>query len=136
MFIQGWGMTETNPLATLGKMIAKSEHTSWSVDKQFENVVKAGLLLPGLKMSTSLCPTTLLPSAPLPRPYAVLLSHFTVEHGLEIVDVDDFSKDLPNDGIAQGELLLQGPWITGAYYRVSKKKIHSMSFPTKTNVCF
>jgi len=29
----------------------------------------------------------------------------------------DFDKELPQDGIAQGEILLRGPWITGAYYR-------------------
>jgi len=93
-FIQGWGMTETNPLATLGKLVSKSKHATMTKDQQFENVVKAGLLIPGLKM--------------------------------KIVDLEDFDKTLPNDGEAQGELLLKGPWITGAYYKNpdTKDKFH------------
>jgi long-subunit acyl-CoA synthetase (AMP-forming) len=35
----------------------------------------------------------------------------TVE--LRIVDTEDFSKILPQDGVAQGELLTRGPHITG-----------------------
>eukprot|EP00035_Acanthoeca_spectabilis_P031411 m.14018 g.14018 ORF g.14018 m.14018 type:complete len:560 (-) comp4738_c0_seq1:180-1859(-) len=93
-FVQGWGMTETNPLATLSKLVGKSSDVSKSLDEQFSNVEKAGLLLPGLQM--------------------------------KIVDLDDFDKELPRDGVAQGELLLKGPWITGAYYRNpdSKNKFH------------
>ena len=35
---------------------------------------------------------------------------------LKIVDSEDFSIDLPNDGEAQGELLVKGPWVTIRYY--------------------
>merc|ERR1712110_1271604 len=35
---------------------------------------------------------------------------------LKIVDPDDFARDLPHDGVAQGELLARGPWITARYY--------------------
>ncbi len=48
--IQGWGMTETNPLGTLSRKQAKRAHRELSDDQQFENVAKAGLLLPGLEM--------------------------------------------------------------------------------------
>jgi fatty-acyl-CoA synthase len=48
--VQGWGMTETNPLGTLSRRVAKRKHLELSVDEQFENVAKAGLLMPGLEM--------------------------------------------------------------------------------------
>lgn len=48
--IQGWGMTETNPLGTLSRKIAKRSHQKLSEDQQFENIAKAGLLMPGLEM--------------------------------------------------------------------------------------
>jgi fatty-acyl-CoA synthase len=48
--VQGWGMTETNPLGTLSRKIAKRSHLSLSEEEQFENTGKAGLLMPGLEM--------------------------------------------------------------------------------------
>jgi len=42
----------------------------------------------------------------------------TVE--MKIVDTEDFSKELPHDGIAQGELLVRGPHITGKYYNTEQ----------------
>ncbi|MEM8499809.1 MAG: long-chain fatty acid--CoA ligase [Pseudomonadota bacterium] len=48
--VQGWGMTETNPLATLSKKVAKRSHLALSEDEQFDNVAKAGLLMPGLEL--------------------------------------------------------------------------------------
>ena len=48
--IQGWGMTETNPLGTLSRRVAKRKHRELSLDAQFENVAKAGLLMPGLEL--------------------------------------------------------------------------------------
>ena len=48
--IQGWGMTETNPLATLSRKVAKRSHLKNTEDQQFENIAKAGLLMPGLEM--------------------------------------------------------------------------------------
>jgi fatty-acyl-CoA synthase len=48
--VQGWGMTETNPLGTLSRKVAKRSHTKLTEDQQFENVAKAGLLMPGLEM--------------------------------------------------------------------------------------
>ena len=35
---------------------------------------------------------------------------------LKLVDPEDFSKELPQDGKAQGELLVRGPWVTTRYY--------------------
>ena len=48
--IQGWGMTETNPLGTLSRKEAKRSHLSLTEDQQFENIAKAGLTLPGLEL--------------------------------------------------------------------------------------
>ncbi len=46
--VQGWGMTETNPLATLSRKVAKRSHLNITDDQQFDNIAKAGLLMPGL----------------------------------------------------------------------------------------
>jgi fatty-acyl-CoA synthase len=48
--IQAWGMTETNPLGTLTRMVAKRSHRLLTEEQQFQNVAKAGLLMPGLEM--------------------------------------------------------------------------------------
>ena len=48
--IQGWGMTETNPLGTLSRKVAKRSHINISEDQQFENIEKAGLFMPGLEI--------------------------------------------------------------------------------------
>lgn len=48
--VQGWGMTETNPLGTLSRKVAKRSHLRLTEDQQFENIAKAGLLMPGLEI--------------------------------------------------------------------------------------
>lgn len=48
--IQGWGMTETNPLGTLSRKVAKRSHIDIAEDQQFENIAKAGLSIPGLEI--------------------------------------------------------------------------------------
>ena len=48
--VQGWGMTETNPLGTLSRKLAKRSHLGLTEDQQFENIAKAGLLMPGLEL--------------------------------------------------------------------------------------
>lgn len=48
--VQGWGMTETNPLGTLSRKVAKRSHIGISEDQQFENIAKAGLAMPGLEI--------------------------------------------------------------------------------------
>jgi len=48
--IQGWGMTETNPLGTVSRRIAKRAHMKLTDDEQFENIAKAGLTIPGLEI--------------------------------------------------------------------------------------
>jgi fatty-acyl-CoA synthase len=48
--IQGWGMTETSPLATLSRKTMKRSHLTMDEDALFENVAKAGQLMPGLEL--------------------------------------------------------------------------------------
>ena len=48
--IQGWGMTETSPLATLSRKVMQYDHQDLPEDRQFENVAKAGQLMPGLEL--------------------------------------------------------------------------------------
>lgn len=48
--IQGWGMTETNPLGTLSRKCAKFSQQTMSEDQQFENIAKAGLPMAGLEI--------------------------------------------------------------------------------------
>ncbi|NKC12176.1 MAG: long-chain-fatty-acid--CoA ligase [Gammaproteobacteria bacterium] len=48
--IQGWGMTETNPVATIARRIGKRSQTGLAPDQQFANINKAGLVLPGLEV--------------------------------------------------------------------------------------
>ena len=48
--IQGWGMTETSPLATLSRRLMKHSHLELDLADQFENVAKAGQLIPGLEL--------------------------------------------------------------------------------------
>ena len=48
--IQGWGMTETNPLGTLSRKVAKRSQLTMTEDQQFENIAKAGLTMPGLEI--------------------------------------------------------------------------------------
>jgi fatty-acyl-CoA synthase len=48
--IQGWGMTETNPIGTIARKVAKRSHLGLETDEQFVNVGKAGLPMPGLEI--------------------------------------------------------------------------------------
>ena len=48
--VQGWGMTETNPLGTLSRKVAKRSHIGISEEQQFENIAKAGFAMPGLEI--------------------------------------------------------------------------------------
>mmetsp|Transcript_7108 Transcript_7108/g.11486 ORF Transcript_7108/g.11486 Transcript_7108/m.11486 type:complete len:566 (+) Transcript_7108:72-1769(+) len=49
-FIQGWGMTETNPLGSLGRRVAKFSDLSKSDEELNANMAKAGLVMPGLQV--------------------------------------------------------------------------------------
>merc|ERR1711953_1469527 len=43
----------------------------------------------------------------------------------KLVESDDFTKDVPKDGKAVGDLLIKGPWVTERYFRIdAKEKFH------------
>jgi len=46
--VQGWGMTETSPLATISRRTGKRKHLEMSDDERADNQAKAGLPIPGL----------------------------------------------------------------------------------------
>jgi len=48
--IQGWGMTETSPLATISRRLGKRKHKDMSDAERAANQAKAGLLMPGLEL--------------------------------------------------------------------------------------
>jgi fatty-acyl-CoA synthase len=48
--IQGWGMTETSPLATLSRRVMKRSQRKLGEDQQFSNVAKAGQIMPGIEV--------------------------------------------------------------------------------------
>lgn len=48
--IQGWGMTETSPLATLSRRVMKRSQRTIDEDAQFANVAKAGQVMPGIEV--------------------------------------------------------------------------------------
>lgn len=48
--IQGWGMTETNPLATISRRIGKGAHLDILEEERVANQSKAGLVIPGLEV--------------------------------------------------------------------------------------
>jgi acyl-CoA synthetase (AMP-forming)/AMP-acid ligase II len=48
--IQGWGMTETSPLATLSRRVMKRSHLTLSASEKTANVAKAGQVMPGLEI--------------------------------------------------------------------------------------
>jgi len=49
-FIQVWGMTETNPLGSMTLRLPKVADLGKSLDDTFQNVVKAGLPVPGVEV--------------------------------------------------------------------------------------
>ena len=82
--VQGWGMTETNPVASIA--ILKPEMEDWDWERQLDFLETAGLPMPGLRVKI----------------------------------VDEAGRELPHDGEAFGELLIQGPWIAAEYYNDSR----------------
>jgi fatty-acyl-CoA synthase len=48
--VQGWGMTETSPLATISRRIAKRSDLEKTDAERAANQAKAGLLMPGLEL--------------------------------------------------------------------------------------
>ncbi len=50
--------------------------------------------------------------------------------GVELKIVDETGQDLPNDGIAQGDLMVRGYWILDSYFRMEDDILQDGWFPT------
>ena len=46
--VQGWGMTETNPIASIATL--KPHMEEWDLDDQLDRLETAGLVVPGLQV--------------------------------------------------------------------------------------
>jgi fatty-acyl-CoA synthase len=72
----------------------------------------------GMTEASPVCTTGCLPSeireSPDVRKYQAMAGH--VLYGVDMKIVDPVGETLPNDGVAQGELCIRGPWIASAYY--------------------
>ena len=82
-------MTELSPNGSVGRLDVKREHASWTREEQFSNVQKAGLLHPGLEA--------------------------------RIIDVNcgsccSHNELVVEDGVASGELIIRGPYVTQEYF--------------------
>jgi len=85
-----WGMTETTPLATVGRL--KRHMTEWPEDRQYEARAKQGWPAPFVELRV-MRREDAAPGSPVPE-------------GIES----------PWDGATPGELEIRGPWIASQYY--------------------
>src|SRR5216110_776579 len=85
-----WGMTETTPLATVGRL--KRNMTEWPEDRQYEARAKQGWPAPFVELRV-MRREDAAPGSPAPE-------------GIES----------PWDGATPGELEIRGPWIASQYY--------------------
>lgn len=82
--VQGWGMTETSPIAAITQLKPKFENDS--KDAQYARRSMSGVPVPFMNVRT----------------------------------VDDDGHVCPWDGEAMGEIQVQGPWVTGQYYKLDQ----------------
>jgi len=85
-----WGMTETTPLATVGRL--KKHMHEWGTDQQYEARAKQGWPAPFVELRVMRREDSA-PGSPVPE-------------GIEA----------PWDGATPGELEIRGPWIASHYY--------------------
>jgi fatty-acyl-CoA synthase len=84
-----WGMTETTPIATVGRL--KAHMREWTEDDQYEVRSKQGWPLPFVELRV------MRPEGP---------------QGSSA----DKRIEAPRDGETPGELEVRGPWVAGSYY--------------------
>eukprot|EP00405_Crypthecodinium_cohnii_P020802 CAMPEP_0206482064 /NCGR_PEP_ID=MMETSP0324_2-20121206/38612_1 /ASSEMBLY_ACC=CAM_ASM_000836 /TAXON_ID=2866 /ORGANISM="Crypthecodinium cohnii, Strain Seligo" /LENGTH=570 /DNA_ID=CAMNT_0053959861 /DNA_START=67 /DNA_END=1779 /DNA_ORIENTATION=+ len=49
-FLQGWGMTETSPMASVGKRVSRHRDLALSDEDKNKNSAKAGVMVPGIEI--------------------------------------------------------------------------------------
>ena len=60
---------------------------------------------------------------PRERQMPVKIKQGRVVYGVDMRIVDDAGDDLPQDGIAEGRLLVRGPWIVREYYKAGQSAL-------------
>jgi fatty-acyl-CoA synthase len=89
-----WGMTETAPLATVGRL--KSHMREWTEDARYEVRGKQGWAAPFIELRVM-----------RPAPAEGACSEPMVE--------------APRDGETPGDLEVRGPWVAGSYYNAPEQ---------------
>src|SRR4029077_5938789 len=87
-----WGMTETTPLATIGKL--KSHMRDWKEDAQYEVRARQGWPTPFIELRIMRPDETDGPGEPRQK----------------------VESEAPWDGATPGELEVRGPWVAGSYF--------------------
>jgi fatty-acyl-CoA synthase len=95
-----WGMTETTPLATLGRL--KGHMRDWTEDACYEVRSKQGWPSPFIELRAMRPAADPATSAPTATASASPAAERMVE--------------APRDGETPGELEVRGPWVAGSYY--------------------
>ncbi len=96
---QAWGMTETNPVASVA--LIRDDMQDWELERKLDVMETVGIPMPGLRMKI----------------------------------VDDAGTELPHDGVAFGELFIQGPWIAAEYYRDERQDSFVDGWMATGDVC-
>ena len=106
-------MTEMNPLGTVARFKFKHKHVAQSDEQNFDNITKAGVALPGVEIKivnsddfTQQVQSRTSSSSSSSSP--CLPASITNNRWLRV--------QLPEDGVASGELLVRGPSVTAEYY--------------------
>jgi acyl-CoA synthetase (AMP-forming)/AMP-acid ligase II len=82
-----WGMTETTPIATVGRL--RAHMRDWTEDEQYEVRSKQGWPIPFIELRV-MCPGD---------------------------TSEGKTTEAPRDGETPGELEVRGPWVAGSYYQ-------------------
>ncbi len=96
---QAWGMTETNPVASVA--LIRDDMADWDLERKLDIMETVGVPMPGLRMKI----------------------------------VDEHGTELPHDGVAFGELMIQGPWIAAEYYRDERQSTFVDGWMATGDVC-
>lgn len=69
-------------------------------------------------------------SLPATEQHAIVARQGKVVSGVEIKVVDEYGKELPRDGVSQGELMVRGQWIIERYFKATQSALVDGWFPT------
>ena len=99
-----WGMTETTPIATVGRL--KAHMREWTEDEQYEVRSKQGWPTPFIELRV-MCPCSTAGSSG---------ENLPEENPSGENAVAEKTVEAPRDGETPGELEVRGPWVASSYY--------------------